>query len=54
MQALAVLRRGEVTKFRVEPVVLTDEQRVVLERRVGAQRSAQRDVRRARVIFLCA
>jgi transposase len=39
--------------FRVEPLVLTDEQRSELERRVRAHRSSAREVRRARTILLC-
>lgn len=40
--------------FRVERLVLTDEQRNELERRVRAHTSSVREVRRARAILLCA
>ncbi len=40
--------------FTVEPLVITDEERSELERRARAHTSTQREVRRARVILLCA
>ncbi len=40
--------------FKVDPVVLSDEERSELERRCRAHTSSQRMVRRARVILLCA
>lgn len=40
--------------FTVEPLVISDEERSELERRVRAHTSTQREARRARVILLCA
>lgn len=40
--------------FRVDPVVLTDDVRAELERRVRGHSTPQRTVRRARIILLCA
>lgn len=40
--------------FRVDPVVLADDDRSELERRVRAHLTAQRVARRARIILLCA
>lgn len=44
----------EVAVFRVEPIELSGEERVELERRAGAHTSPVRDARRARVVLLCA
>ena len=40
--------------FRVDPIVLSDEDRGLLEARVRAHRTPQRVARRARIILLCA
>jgi len=40
--------------FRVDPVVLTDDERAELEQRVRAHLTPQRVVRRARIVLLCA
>lgn len=40
--------------FSVEPLVITGEERIELERRARAHTSTQREARRARVILLCA
>lgn len=40
--------------FRVDPVVLDDDDRAELGRRVRGHRTPQREVRRARIVLLCA
>jgi transposase len=43
-----------VAVFKVEPIVLSEDERGELERRAGAHTSTVREARRARVVLLCA